>query len=213
MLPELNAEKGFVFRITHRRNLPWLLDNGLHCRRSPKQDPDFVSIGNKELIEKRHLRSIGQPPGGTLSDYVPFYFTPLSIMAFNIQTGRNGVDKLSGAELLILVTSLHKLKNDGIAFLFTDRQASMVGAMFTDDIGRLDQVDWRILQNKDFSRDNEDIGKTSRYQAEVLVHKHLSADSLLGIACYDVEQKAWAANLVAERTLNLPVFVKRGWYF
>jgi hypothetical protein len=88
-LPELNPEKAFIFRIRHRNNLPWILDNGLHCRGSGKRDPNFVDIGSVELIEKRRVQPIVTAPGGTVSDYVPFYFTPLSMMAYNIHTGRN----------------------------------------------------------------------------------------------------------------------------
>ena len=86
-LPELTAENAYIFRITHKDNLPWILDNGVHCRKSPKQDPNFVNIGIPDLIEKRHLHPVAAPPGGTLSDYIPFYFTPLSMMAYNIYTG------------------------------------------------------------------------------------------------------------------------------
>ncbi len=27
----LNPEKALIWRIVHRDNLPWILDNGLHC--------------------------------------------------------------------------------------------------------------------------------------------------------------------------------------
>jgi hypothetical protein len=88
-LPELTAENAYIFRITHNNNLPWILDNGLHCRNSHKQDPNFVNIGLVELIDKRKSWPVPVPPKGTLSDYVSFYFTPRSMMAYNIHTGRN----------------------------------------------------------------------------------------------------------------------------
>jgi len=183
-LPELNPEKALIFRITHRNNLPWILDNGLRCRKSTKRDPNFVNIGSVDLIEKRHVQPIHTQPGGTVSDYVPFYFTPLSMMAFNIHTGRN-VPKRANSEIIILVTSLPKLKEKSVPFLFTDRHASVPGARFSQDLTHLDRIDWKILQNRDFSRDNDDIEKTSRYQAETLVQKHMPVSSLLGIACCD----------------------------
>lgn len=49
-------------------------------------------------------------PGGTLSDYVPFYFTPCSPMLYNIKTGYNGVPKQEAMEeIVLLVASLRKL--------------------------------------------------------------------------------------------------------
>jgi hypothetical protein len=66
----------------HAANLPWLLANGLHAASGAKSDPNFVAIGNPDLIGKRFHRIIPMPPGGTPADYVPFYFTPKSPMLF-----------------------------------------------------------------------------------------------------------------------------------
>jgi len=210
-LPELTAENAYIFRITHRDNLPWILDNGLHCRKSALQDPNFVNIGIVDLIDKRRLQKVQQHPGGTLSNYVPFYFTPRSMMAYNIHTGRN-VKQRDNSEIVILVSSLPEVQEAGLSFLITDRHASAIGAKFSSSLGDLDRVDWKILQDSDFSRDNDDLEKTNRYQAEALVHDNLST-SLLGIACCDNDQKAWVDGLVAERGLELKVLTKRGWYF
>lgn len=87
MSKDLNPDKALIFRITHLNNVPWVLDNGLHCRSSDILDPNFVIIGNLELIEKRQCRVVDVGPGGTLSDYIPFYFTPFSPMMYNIKTG------------------------------------------------------------------------------------------------------------------------------
>ena len=83
----LTSEKALIFRATHRLNLPWVLANGLHCRSSDLQDPDFVAIGNAEIISRRQSRSVPIAPGGNLADYIPFYFTPYSLMLYNIKTG------------------------------------------------------------------------------------------------------------------------------
>jgi hypothetical protein len=212
VLPELTADNAFIFRITHKNNLPWILDNGIHCRNSQNHDPNFVSIGIVDLIEKRHVRPVPEAPAGTLSDYVPFYFTPLSMMAYNIHTGRN-VRQRANDEIVILVTSLRELQKKTLPFLFTDRHASLVDAKFSSDLTHLERVDWKILQNRDFSRNNDDIGKTSRYQAEALVHQKMPIDSLLEIACCDEAQTKWAMKFVQQRGLALKVTTKTGWYF
>jgi ssDNA thymidine ADP-ribosyltransferase, DarT len=211
-LPELTAENAYIFRITHRNNLLWILENGLHSRKSKLQDPNFVNIGMADLIEKRHQQKVTQPPGGTLSDYIPFYFTPRSMMAYNIYTGRN-VKQRDNTEIVILVTSLRKLQEEGLLFLFTDRHASAVGAKFSSNLDHLERVDWKILQNSDFSRDNDDLEKTNRYQAEALAYREMSTEVLLNVACCDDNQKAWAEGLIAKQGVNLKVLTKRGWYF
>jgi hypothetical protein len=78
--PNLNPEKALIWRITHRKNLPWILANGLHAGNSGPRLRDWVSIGNEDLIGRRAHRKVPVPPGGVLNDYVPFYFTPFSPM-------------------------------------------------------------------------------------------------------------------------------------
>jgi len=211
-LAELTAENALIFRMTHRDNLPWILDNGLQCRSSKKQDPNFVNIGLTEMIDKRRSWHVPSKPGGTLSDYVPFYFTPRSMMAYNIHTGRN-VRQRNNDEIVILVTSLLRLRDAGVPFLITDRHACATITRYSNDLAHLSRIDWKILQNSDFSRDNDDPDKTNRYQAEALVHGHMPLDALLYVACSDEKQKSSAEDLIAKRKLKLQVQTNRGWYF
>lgn len=104
--PRLNPEKALIWRIVYRSNLPWILENGLHCSNSAAQSPTWVNIGNEDLINRRSHRAVPLLPGGTLSDYVPFYFTPFSPMMYNIYTGRGGVKQRRNDEILILVSTL-----------------------------------------------------------------------------------------------------------
>ena len=119
---DLSPERGLIFRITHIDNLPWILANGLHCAKGV-QDPPFVSIGNPDLITKRAIHRVPEPPGGTLADYVPFYFTPRSPMLMNISTGWKGITKRANDEIVVIVSSIASLVANDIPFLFTDRHA------------------------------------------------------------------------------------------
>ena len=199
----LSAEKALIFRITHRDNLPWILANGLHCRSSNYLDPHFVSIGNASLINDRQHVAVRIQPKGTLSDYISFYFTPHSVMLLNIKTGFRGVQQRRNDEIVILVSSLPKLSQDQIRFVFTDRHARLATAEFFDDVANLDKIDWKILRNRDFSRDDNDLGKMERYQAEALVHRHMPTSSLLGIACYNAQERDSVDTLVREAGLDL----------
>lgn len=106
----LNPERARIFRIIHRVNLPWVLDHGLHCGNSASRAQQWVSIGNAELINKRAHHPVNVPPGGVLNDYVPFYFTPFSVMMHNINTGWNGVKQHPKRDILILVSNLHRIQ-------------------------------------------------------------------------------------------------------
>ncbi|MBI4470499.1 MAG: DUF4433 domain-containing protein [Acidobacteria bacterium] len=102
----LTPEKAFIFRITHIDNVPWLPENGVHCRSSANFDPNYKVIGNPDLIAKRLHRVVPIPPGGTLGDYVPFYFTPSSPMLYNIKTGYQGITQMPISEVALRDLSL-----------------------------------------------------------------------------------------------------------
>jgi hypothetical protein len=152
-------------------------------------------------------------PFGTLSDYVPFYFTPKSIMAYNIKTGYNGITKRKNSDIVILVSSLLLLEDFHIRYVFTNKHAVSIDAKFYSSITDVPAVDWRILSKCDFARDNEDIDKTSRYQAEALVHNCIPLAALAGIACYNEEQKEHIDSMAAEKSREIKVAVKGNWYF
>lgn len=86
-----------------------------------------------------------------------------------------------------MVSSLHKLRELGRPFLFTNRHAYLRTAEYFDDLALLDQIDWALLRSRNFKRDPEDPDKfTPSYEAEALVHQHLPLAGLLGMACYTI---------------------------
>jgi hypothetical protein len=126
----LSRNRAWVFRITDVRNIAWMLRNGLHSGTSGASDPDYVSIGNQDLIQNRASRCVPITPHGTLADYIPFYFTPYSIMMYKITTGHHGTPRRSNSKIAILVSSLRKAAENGVRFVFTDRHAYTKTARF-----------------------------------------------------------------------------------
>lgn len=212
MSEKLNPERALIFRIVHRSNVPWILANGMYCRNSTIQDPNYRAIGNLELIDRRQHRAVPIQPGGTLSDYIPFYFTPYTPMMLNIKTGYGGVTKVPNEDVVIFVSSLHNLSKIGHTFIFTDRHAYLVNANFYNNLGNLDQIDWQILQKKDFKRDPDDPEKLERYQAEALVHSHMPVEAFMGIVCYTETIKEQLSQIVINNGINFQVVKQPGWY-
>jgi len=213
MSSALNPAKALVFRIIHRDNLSWILDNGLYARNGGQFDSNHRNIGNVELIDKRSRRAVEVGPGGTLSDYVPFYFTPFSIMMYNITTGFGGIPRVPNNEILILVSSLYDVARLDIPFLFTDRHAYTAMARYFTDLNQLDQVDWPLLASRNFQHDPDDPGKKERYQAEALIWHHLPLEALLGICSYATEVQQWVQAEIDRRGLKLKSIMERSWYF
>ena len=209
----LSPHENLIFRIVHLDNVPWILENGLHCRNSDTQDSDYVDVGNEEIIERRRRIEVKIDPFGTLSDYIPFYFTPWSVMLYNIVTGHN-VPKVAPDKIVMIVSRLTTLQKHGIKFVFTDRHALLVSAKHFDSIADLEKViDWKILRNKDFKRDNEDPGKIERYQAEALIYRSMPLDAVSGIVCASTETKEKIISMVEKRNFNAKVIEKAEWFF
>jgi hypothetical protein len=213
MSRDLNPTKALIFRIMHRSNVAWMLDHGVRCRNSDQVDPNYVNIGNTELIEKRHHHPVRHAMGGTLSDYVPFYFTPFSPMMYNIKTGWNGIRQRPNEEIVILISSLHRMHGLNLPFLFTDMHAYLAAATFYGDLGDLDKIDWNILQRRDFKRDLNDLGKVDRYQAEALIRDAMPLEGLLGMVCYNDVVESQLQAETAQRGRVLAIRVQPDWYF
>jgi hypothetical protein len=213
MSSALNPAKALIFRIIHKDNLPWILDNGLYARNSGRFDPNHRNIGNVELIDKRSRRVVTDGTGGTLSDYVPFYFTPFSIMMYNITTGYGGIPRVPNEDILILVSSLNDIARLNIPFLFTDRHAYTAMARYFTDLNQLDQVDWALLGSRNFKHDPDDPGKKERYQAEALIWRYVPLEALLGVCSYTNAVQQQVQFEIAQRGLNLRSIIERTWYF
>ncbi|MEC8812586.1 MAG: DUF4433 domain-containing protein [Pseudomonadota bacterium] len=209
----LNPQKAFIWRITHRQNLPWILANGLHAGSSTVQSPNWVVIGNQDLINRRAYRLVPLPPGGNLNDYVPFYFTPFSPMLYNIHTGRGDVRQVANSDIVILVSSLHHVAAQGLPFVFTDRHAYPVTANYFNDLSALNQIDWPLLQQRNFQRDPDDPEKVERYQAEALIHRQLPIGALLGAVCYTEQVKLELEQQANRLGVQLDIRCIPGWYF
>jgi len=208
----LNPERALIFRITHRDNVPWILDHGVHCAASPVKDPGYVQIGKPDLIAERRQHPVPLPSAGVLSDYVPFYFTPFSPMLFNIVTGR-GVPRRDRDEICILVSSLRRVAELGLPFLFADRHAFLQKARFFTDLSSLPELDWPRWQAREFRRNPDDPEPFERYQAEALIRDCLPLVGLQGVVCHGTGVAATIDAEIARRRLQLKTAVRPNWFF
>ena len=212
MSSRITSEAARIFRITHRDNIPWILANGLHSQNSPKADPNLVDIGNPDLIAKRTIRPVPIHPGGTLSDYVSFYFTPHSPMMYNIFTGHS-VTRRSNNEIVIMASSLPALQKAGKSFVFTDRHAYLVTANFYGSLENINVIAWDLLINRDFRRDPHEPSAIERYQAEALVHGSLGVDLIEELVCYDSNVADFLRKTASSLDVEVEINARTTWYF
>ncbi len=132
-------------------------------------------------------------------------------MLLNIKTGR-GVAAVPMDEIVIISSSVHRLIECGVPFVFTDRHAYLANACFYTDVTDLARIDWDILAHSDFKRSDEDIDKKARYEAEFLVYRHLPLSAVGGLICFSDDQASTCRALLAEAGAELPIAVRPAYF-
>jgi hypothetical protein len=208
----LSPGRALVFHLTHLFNVPWILANGLHSRTSTLRDPGYVEIGNPDLVDKRRHRPVPVPPGGVLSDYVPFYFAPPSPLIRHIKTGRNGITRRPISETVILVSSLPSLARAGVSFVFTDQHASLLTAEFYTSLTDLPRLDWQLWQASDVQRDLRDPDRLARQVAEALAFRYVPVSALRGVGCYGHDEQRALEEMREGAAAPLDVWRRPEWF-
>lgn len=212
----INKNREYCYRITHINNLPLLLKNGIVNKNHPNASEDFIEIGNPEIIDVRSTSPVKINNYGMIGDYVPFYFTPKSIMLFNIITGywHPLVPRRNRSEILVircLIDDLATLPR----WFFTDGQANIKDGTVKhfNNLDYLDSIDWQCIQNSNFSKSDGDFDRPRRYQAEFLVQHEVPIDYVESLNVYN-QQAADAVNdILNENNINLAVNIQPQYFF
>jgi hypothetical protein len=204
-----------IYHITDARNLPSVLaEGGIHCDAiAASRGLSAVSVAHEHIKERRARKRVPTTSGGTLADYVPFYFAPRSPMLFAIHTGAvQGYDQ--GQEPIAhLVSTVDVVARGGLPFVFSDGHAVMSISRFFTDLTDLDQIDWQIMRATYWNDTNGDGDRTRRRQAEFLVH-HFFPWTLVHEIGVMTERAATYVNRVLEPSSHRPaVTVRQDWYY
>lgn len=149
-----------------------------------------------------------------IGEYIPFYFTPKSIMLFNIITGywHPLVQKRNQSEILIircLIADLALLPQ----WFFTDGQGNDFSSNHYNDLDNLELVDWKSIQNGEFSKSDGDFDRPRRYQAEFLVHKQVPLKSVESLNVYNDQAENFVNNYLHLNNINLAVNIQPHYFF
>jgi len=200
-----------IYHITHVQNLRRILaESGLHCDRSAQQLKS-VNIGHMHIKQRRLNRVVPLGPGGTVGDYVPFYFAPRSPMLYAISRGAvEGY--LDGQQPVIyLCSTVESIVKARLHWVFTEGHADMGFTDFFDDLKHLDKIDWDLMQAKYWNDTDDDPDRKRRRQAEFLVHHFFPWELVSYIGVYNRP----VAEAVGEMVRGpIPqVRIEPGWYY
>lgn len=185
--------------MTHIDNIPHIMQYGIVHRNSPNSNPNYVSIGDKSLINFRDTRSIDT--NGTnivLGDYIPFYFGVRMPMLFVIQHGHNFVEKARRAdEIVYVVVPLIQIASSNFLYYFSDGHATDILTTFygKESINDLPKIlDWNAIKAQYWSGDGIETDLKRRKQAEFLVKEDIPPNYIKGFVCYNDVAKSKLAS-------------------
>jgi hypothetical protein len=174
-----------------------------------------TSIAYQHIKDRRMQREVKVSKGGTLADYVPFYFAPRSPMLYVIHRGF--VEEYQGGQnsILHLVTSAELISKMGLGFTFTDGHADVTISRFFTNLSDLDHIDWDVMQSRYWKTTMEYPDRKRRRQAEFLVHSFLQWELItgIGVRLKKIQQQVQDI-IVQSKSSHTPIIsVDASWYY
>jgi len=207
--------KTYIYHITHIRNLELILQHGCLWCDNERNTQSLASVGiaHEHIKQRRSVRKVSLGRGGTLADYVPFYFAPRAPMLYAIHTSRVANYADGQKPVLHLVSSAEAVTTGNLPFVFTNGHAEIAYSKFYDNLKDLDQVDWSIMKETWWKDTDDDGDRKRRRQAEFLVHRSFPFSLISAIGVYSGTQAAEVKQILAKYDYQIPVIEQRNWYY
>ncbi len=177
-------------------------------------DLQFVSIAHPNIQARRSGKAVSVSPFGSVHDYVPFYFAPRSPMLYALHKGSVDGYQKGQSQIIYLVSTAERIVASNLEFVFTNRNASLVNAIFFNEFDKFqDEVDQEILQAEFWGNTADDGDRKARRQAEFLVKDKVPLSEIIEIGVFDSRVKSLAEAALGSSQPEIVVGVKREWYF
>ncbi len=205
-----------VLHMTRIERIPSIIAHGLlsdtACRHA---QIGGIAIGYDHIKQRRAQRAVPCGAGGTLADYVPFYFAPRSPMLFAVTRGNVSAEAARTDQIVYLVTTTQNLRTAGLTVVVSNRHAELGFADFTeqDELLNTGFVDWTVMRATIWTNTPADPDRKERRQAECLVHPWVPWMLFEQVATKTDEAKGRVEHLLGRLGQSTPVAVRRGWYF
>ncbi len=212
-----------IYHITHIDNLASILrEGGLVCdRQAQTRGLCAQTIAYDAIKQRRASRRLERlfggvvAAGGTLADYVPFYFTNRSPMLYAIHQGQVPDYQGGQSRVIYIVSSAEAVAGTNGVWCFTDGHAVEGITEFFDQLDDLAKVDWDavgtwrwggrwLLKDPDIKR---------RKQSEFLVYERFPWDLVEQVGVFSQTIAAQVVDILGEGGQSTRVTTQRDWYY
>ncbi len=197
-----------ICHMTSTHNLESIFKAGeLICKSEiQKRNIGFQDISNHDVQDKRATKQVEIQPGGTLYDYVPFYFWGLTPMLY--------VNRHRQNEIIFFVSKPKLIKESGQSFVFTDRHAILALANFSNNLCDLDKyLDMSVIKGQWWNNTPENPDRKERKQAEFLVYKKVNLAWCAGIVTLNDMVRSQVESILEANGVSMSVKVYSDWYY
>lgn len=186
---------------------------------------DYQNIAHGGAQGVRSAKRVTVGPGGSVHDYVPFYFAPRSPMLSAIHNGRVLGCALQQQDIVHLETTVDRATAGGTPFVFYDRNATLAYSKASDDLGQLPHtVAWDLITEppaldgfcKYFQNRHQDVryvDRMERRMAEFLVHGSVPLGAFTRVGVCSALQAQAAQAILDAAGVPLQAEIKTDWYF
>ncbi len=215
-----------VFHITAIDNLKSIAANGAILAKNVvlARNLEAANIAYEGIQGRRAAKAVPIEPGGTLHDYVPFYFAPRSPMLMTINGGNVPGCDYRQDDIVHLASNAQFIRDGGNKFVFSDLHAAKDFSEFFNDLKDLDKIDWSIFfENpliEGYCKYWNSKHMPSKYMhrqesrmAEFLVHQQLPIAAISEIGVRTTEGETRVRDSLKGTGWNPSVKVVPGWYF
>ena len=216
-----------LFHITAISNLETICQSGaLVCKnRGAVEGTSYQNIAHGGAQGARAGKSVPNPPGGTIHDFVPFYFAPRSPMLSAIHNGRVEGCDLKQADILHFETTVPMVVETGQDIVFYDRNATLQFSVPYTDVDLLaTKIAWDLLTETPrldgfckyfFNRPSEPryVDRMEKRLAEFLVKQSVALKCMTRIGVVNATKAEKVRAILNATGVELDVEVISDWYF
>lgn len=195
-----------IYHFTHIENLPGILGLGaLQCHRDAGC---LVDIADESIKAHRMRRRVPIAPGGTVCDYVPFYFAARSPMLYRLQS-----EGLGREDVVYFVSRTERVGDTGSQAVVTDGNARSGVTEFHVAQALPEVVDWQLMRERYWRNTDDDGDRVRRRQAEFLVYRAMPVALIDRLAVATEQVRSIVNVMLNEAGLALPIVIEPDWYF
>lgn len=188
----------YFYHFTHIDNLESILTHGfLSTNEKNRLGINHNDVANGNIQGRRANMQIPIEPGGTVHDYVPFYFCSTNPMLLSLTNSKN----IDQPYLIFFAIPIDKILDENV--IFTDASANtIILPNFYSNPEDLINLDWNAINDTKWRAGEDDF--KHRKMAEVLIHNNVPVDWITHIIVWNQEFHNKVTELFTKFGMKLP---------